>query len=116
MVYTASEAPTPRTEVCGVARLEEGRAEIDLPDHFSWVTAEDEDLVVDTTPYSVDSGGLAVVERSTETIVVEDRDGDGDYEFSYTVRGTRSGHEDKVVVREPTTRSRDGPAPATADD
>lgn len=101
VAYTASEAPTARTEVSGVARLDDGRTRIDLPEHFGWVTSDDEPLHVQTTPYSVDSAGLAVVERTTEGLVVADRDGEGDYEFAYTVTGTRAGHEDKQVVREP---------------
>lgn len=101
VVYTAAESPTPRTETSGVASLEDGRAEIDLPEHFGWVTAADEPLLVQTTPYAVDSAGLAVLERSVDRLVVADRDGTGDYEFSYTVSGTRAGHEDKEVVRIP---------------
>jgi hypothetical protein len=101
VVYTASESGTAHTEESGVAELDDGRVEIDLPEHFAWVTSEDDPLHVQTTPYSADSAGLAVVERSTEHLVVEDLDGEGDYEFSYTVRGTRDGYEDKQVVREP---------------
>jgi hypothetical protein len=103
VVYTATEAPTPRTGASGVAELEDGRAVVDLPEHFGWVTDDDEPVVVETTPYSADSAGLAVVERSPDRLVVEDLDGDGDYEFAYTVRGTREGYADKEVVREPST-------------
>ena len=99
--YTSSEADQPLTETIGVVELEDGRAEIDLPEHFEWVTSEEEPLHVQTTPYTTDTSGLAVVERSTDHIVVEDIDGEGDYEFSYTVKGTRAGYEDKQVVQEP---------------
>jgi len=116
VVYTATEAPTPRTEASGVGELEAGRAEIDLPEHFGWVTDDEEPIHVQTTPHSADSGGLAVVERSTERLVVEDLDGDGDYEFAYTVKGTREGHADKQVVREPSTDPAEGPSPTPADD
>lgn len=101
VVYTATEDPTPRTECSGTAQLEDGRAEISLPEHFAWVTNDEEPLLVQTTPYAVDSGGLAVVERSVSRLVVEDRTGTGEYEFSYTVKGTRSGHENRQVVRVP---------------
>ena len=101
VVYTATEAPTPRTQTSGTARLEDGRAEIDLPEHFAWVTSDEEALMVQTTPYSVDSNGLAVVERSLERLVVEDLDSEGVYEFAYTVTGTREGHEQTTVVRQP---------------
>lgn len=116
VVYTSTEAPTPRTEASGVAQLEDGRAEVDLPEHFGWVTSEAEPLLVQTTPYAAGSDGLAVVERSTDQIVIEDRSGEGDYEFAYTVRGTRHGHGDKEVVRPPQRVQSGGPSPATTDD
>jgi hypothetical protein len=112
VVYTSTESPTPRTETSGVATLTDGRAEIDLPEHFGWVTSDEEPLHVQTTPYTVASAGLAVIERSTDRIVVADREGTGEYEFAYTVSGTRAGHEDKQVVREPQTVESGSPAPA----
>jgi hypothetical protein len=51
------------------------------------VTDDEEQLLVQTTPYSADSGGLAVVWRTTDRLIVEDMEGTGDYEFSYTVNG-----------------------------
>jgi len=116
VVYTSTEAPTPRTEESGVAQLEAGRAVVDLPEHFAWVTSDEESLLVQTTPYAAESSGLAVVERSTDRLVVEDRDGEGDYEFAYTVRGTRQGHEEQEVVRPPQSVHSGGPSPATTDD
>jgi len=100
VVYTATEAPTPRTEASGVAELEDGRAEVALPDHFAWVTSEDDPLVVQTTPYG-HGEGLVVAERSPDRLVVEERSGSGEYEFAYTVKGTREGHGEKAVVRDP---------------
>lgn len=116
VVYASTEAPTPRAEASGVTELEDGRAEIELPDHFGWVTDDGEPLHVQTTPYSADSGGLAVVERSTDRLVVEDLDGEGDYEFSYTVKGAREGYTDEKVVREPTTNASGDASPTPADD
>jgi len=98
VAYTAVEADRAQTETTGVAELDEGRAVIDLPDHFELVTSGEEDLVVQLTPYAVDVPGLAVTERSTDRVVVESRDGSGDFEFSYTVRGVREGYEDDEVV------------------
>ncbi len=116
VVYTATEAPAARTEVSGVAAIEDGRVEIALPDHFGWVTDASEPIHVQTTPHATDSAGLAVVERSPERIVVADLDGTGDYEFSYTVSGTREGHADKEVVREPAESPPPEPSGVTADD
>jgi hypothetical protein len=101
VVYTATEAGRAMTEITDIAQLKNGRAEVDLPAHFVWVTSKEESLSVETTPYSIDSSGLAVTERSVDQIVVEDMDGAGNYEFSYTVKGTRRGYADKEVVREP---------------
>jgi hypothetical protein len=101
VVYTATEAGRAMTEITDIAQLKNGRAEVDLPAHFVWVTSKEESLSVETTPYSIDSSGLAVTERSVDQIVVEDMDGAGNYEFSYTVKGTRKGYADKEVVREP---------------
>lgn len=109
VVYTATEAPTSRTEVSGVAQLDDGRAEVELPDHFAWVTSEQAPLVVQTTPYG-GTAGLKIVERSAERLVVEDLEGEGDYEFAYTVKGTRAGRENKQVVREPQVDAPDGAA------
>ncbi|WP_135851860.1 hypothetical protein [Halorussus salinus] len=98
VAYTAVEADQAQTETTGVAELDGGRAEIDLPEHFGMVTSDDEDLVVQLTPYEIDVPGLAVTERTTDRIVVESRDGTGDFEFSYTVRGVREGYEETEVV------------------
>jgi hypothetical protein len=110
VVYTAAEA---RTEASGVAKVEDGRAVIELPDHFDWVTSNDEPLVVQTTPYASEPVQPQVTERSTDRIVIEDFADVDEYEVAYTVKGTRVGQEDKQVVHEPTAT---GPSPAPADD
>ncbi len=100
--YKAVEAADSHTEVTDVGQLSDGRAEIDLPDHFAMVTSDDEELAVQTTPRSTESNGLAVVDQSLDRIVVEDLDGTGSYEFTYTVTGVREGHADEpVMVDEP---------------
>jgi hypothetical protein len=113
VVYTASEAAEARTEASGVAKVEDGRAVIELPDHFDWVTSDDEPLVVQTTPYASEPVQPQVTERSTDCIVIEEFADVDEYEVAYTVKGTRVGQEDKQVVREPTAT---GPSPAPADD
>lgn len=115
--FSAVEAGTPRTETAGVAALEAGRAEIDLPAQFGRVTCDDDPLIVQTTPYGGD-GGLRVAERSTDRIVVEDVDGEGEYEFAYTVKGTREGDDDERTARDATasTASTDRPSSTTDDE
>jgi hypothetical protein len=51
-----------------------------------------------TSSYARDAG------LSVRRLVIEDRDGTGDYEFAYTVKGTREGHAQKEVVRSPIDR------------
>jgi hypothetical protein len=117
VVYTATEAGTPHTEASGVAELEEGRATVDLPEHFAWVTDDGEPLVVQVTPHASEPVSPQVTDRSADRIVVEDfGDGTGDYEVSYTVKGTREGQADKEVVREPSASAENPGAPASADD
>lgn len=117
VVYTATEAGTPHTEASGVAELQDGRAEVELPEHFGWVTSEAEPLVVQVTPHAGEPVSPQVTDRSTGRIVVEDfGDGTGSYEVSYTVRGTREGHGDKRVVRNPTGEKTERRSHASADD
>lgn len=78
-------------------------ATVDLPDHFALVTNATTPLVVQVTPYSAASPGLAVVERSTDRLVVRELGGGtGGYEFAYTVKGVRLGFDDEPVVRDAT--------------
>jgi hypothetical protein len=115
--YTAMESGTPHTETAGVAELEDGRAEIELPDHFDMVTSDDEPLVVQTTPYASEPVQPQVTKRSTERVVIEDfSEGADDYEVAYTVKGTRDGYEDKEVVREPAPAAESTKSPEPADD
>lgn len=108
VVYTAIEAGTPTTEVSGVAELTDGSVELDLPDHFAWVTDDDKPLVVQVTAHAGEKVHPQVTERSTRRIVIRDfEDRTANYEVSYTVKGTRDDGEARDVVRESSTeRSR----------
>ena len=111
VAYTAVEADTAHTETSGVATLTDGRVTVELPEHFGLVTSEKAELTVQVTPHSTNAAGPAVTDRTTDRIVIEDLDGDGEYEVSYTVRGTRAGYEDGSVVTSPSrTVSPDGPS------
>ena len=100
--YTAIEAGEARTEHSDVAETSDGRAEIELPEHFRMVTSEEEPLVVQVTPYAQETVNPQVVEQSPDRVVVEDRsDCDTEYTFAYTVKGVREGFEDQEIVEEP---------------
>ena len=102
VAYNAVEAGKAHTEANDVAEMEDGRAVVDLPDHFGMVTSDDEPLTVQVTPYAREAVQPQVVERSTDRIVVEDfGDGPDEYSFAYTVKGVRRGFEDEPVVRDP---------------
>lgn len=102
VVYTSVEAGRPHTETSAVAEMKDGRAVVDLPDHFSLVTNDEEPLVVQVTPYTDEKAHPQVVERSTDRIVVEDLEAESaDYSFAYTVKGVRDGFEDREVIRDP---------------
>lgn len=98
--YTSVQAAAVRTEFSDVARLENGRAVVELPDHFGRVTSDAADLIVQVTPYGGDR--LTVTGRSLDRIVVEAPDGTGNDEFALTVKGIRDGYENRPAIRERT--------------
>lgn len=101
VVYTSVEAGRPVTETNGVEEMEDGHTIVELPDHFSMVTSEEEQLTVQITPYAGEAVQPQIVEHSTSQITVRDfGNGPNEYSFAYTVKGVRSGFEDKEVVRD----------------
>jgi hypothetical protein len=101
VVYTSVESGTPRTETNGVAEMEDGLALVKLPDHFGFVTSNDEDITVQVTAYAEESAQPQVVDRSTNQITVRDfGDTPGNYSFAYTVKGVRQGFEDQETLRD----------------
>lgn len=97
--YNAVEAGKAHTEVTDTADVENGRAVVDLPEHFGMVTSEAVDLTVQVTPFAADPVRPQVVDCSVERLVVEDfGDSPDDYTISYTVKGVREGFEDQPVV------------------
>ncbi|WMJ74701.1 hypothetical protein RCC89_16225 [Cytophagaceae bacterium ABcell3] len=98
--YTALEAGEAGTYWRGSARTENGRVEIDLPEHFGLVTSE-EGLTVNLTP----RGGWAplyVEEVSLTNLIIklDDRFSDGDVEFDFMINGIRLGYENVEVIED----------------
>jgi len=117
--HTSLEAPPVRTEISGTATLSDGQATVELPNHFAAVTSDTESVDVQVTPRSTDTACLAVTDATEQAITVEDVDGTGDYQFTYTVKGVRSGYEDRQVVRpaeDRRERSREEERQATAEE
>ena len=78
IVYHSYESSKPDYYHRGTARLENGRAEIALPEHFS-VLALEEDMTAVLTPRSAESLGLAVLTVKPDRLVVKElHNGKGD--------------------------------------
>ncbi|MFC1852432.1 hypothetical protein ACFL27_19715 [candidate division CSSED10-310 bacterium] len=100
IVYASIEGPEAAAYVRGSGTLINGEAIIELPEHFSLVV-NDFGLTVHVTPLSATSEGLAVVEKSSrQIVVVELRNGKGNYDFDYIVKGVRRGYENYQVIRQ----------------
>ena len=97
--YASLEGPEAAMYVRGKGRLVNGRAMIDLPDHFTSL-ANAETLTIQLTPASFRSKGLGYEVGQDGSIVIgELADGRGSYEFSWVVTAVRKGFEDYEVIR-----------------
>jgi hypothetical protein len=93
IVYVAAEGPEAMVFFRGTAALKNGMAVINLPEYFSMVASK-EGVMVQFTPRSMKSKGLAAVIVTNERIVVRELlKGKGKYEFDYFVTAKRAGFE-----------------------
>lgn len=106
--YCCPEGPEAAMYVRGTGRLTDGRAVIELPDHFRNLASEP-GMTVQLTPLSGESKGMAAVKKRLDGIeVIELSGGTGNYEFDWRVEAVRKGWEDYKVIR-PWLRSDDDP-------
>lgn len=97
--YVSIEGPEAAMYVRGTACLVNGRAVIDLPQHFRSLASEN-GMTVQLTPLSIDSKGLAVVQKSLNGVVVgELGNGQGNYDFDWEVKAVRRKHENYEPVK-----------------
>ena len=97
--YACVEGPEAAAYLRGTARLENGRAFVQFPQHFKSV-AVSKGMTVQLTARSVDTYGLAVLESSVDGISVgELQRGKGNFEFDWEVKAVRKGHENYEVIR-----------------
>jgi hypothetical protein len=97
--YGCIEGPELAMYVRGTARLVNGRARIELPDHFRKL-ADEQGMTVQLTPLSPESKGLCVVRKGLDGIeVAELLKGQGNYEFDWEVKAVRKDHRDFRVYR-----------------
>ncbi len=100
IVYTSLEGSTADMYHRGTYRLENGYAEIPLPDHF-YLLAEEEGMSATLTPRSIESKGLAILAIKPDRLVVQELSGGkGNYEFDYNVIATREGKVGRSNLRE----------------
>jgi hypothetical protein len=98
IVYYCMEGPENGIYLRGTSHLVAGRAHVDLPDTFSSIASK-EGLTVIVTPQSLDSRGLACVNRSVDGFDVgELMQGSGEYDFDWEVKAVRRGMRDRPVV------------------
>ncbi len=97
VVYVALEGGEASTYIRGTGTLVNGKAVIDLPEHFGLVTSQD-GLTVQLTPRG-EWLQLYVVELSTGQLVVREAQSKNG-QFDYFIQGVRKGHEHHQVIRE----------------
>ena len=87
--------------VRGTGRLQKGSAEIQLPEHFRLVAAE-EGLTAQITPRDGKAKGYLYAEEVTPNhiIVVDSGGGESNARFDYLVMGVRKGFENHEVIQE----------------
>jgi len=101
IVYVCLEGGENGVYVRGSGQLENGRAEIELPEHFALVAAE-EGLTSQITPRDGKALGYLYVEEvlPDHVVVAESGGGTSDARFDYLVMGVRRGFEEHKVIRE----------------
>jgi hypothetical protein len=93
LVYAFFEGPEHAVFLRGTARLVDGKAIIETPEHFRAVAGE-EGITVQFTPRSSDTFGLAAVDITRDRIVVAELKGETHtYEFDYFITAKRAGFE-----------------------
>jgi hypothetical protein len=87
----------------GIARTENGKATVSLPDHFALVTSEEAPLTVQLTAEGAPAL-LYVVSKSRHTLEVKMKGDDyldfRDVTFNYFVQGVRDGFEDHIAIQD----------------
>ncbi|MEM7655899.1 MAG: hypothetical protein AAF399_07210 [Bacteroidota bacterium] len=100
--YASLEGPEAGAYDRGTATLVNGEAEITFPEHFQLV-ANPQTMTITTSPWSADSKGLAVIERTETGFKVKELfSGTGNYQFDWEVKCVRKGFEDYQVIRNAT--------------
>jgi hypothetical protein len=98
IVYTSLEGPEVAIYHRGVVALVNGRASIELPEHFT-ALAKPDSVTVQLTPVSLRSLGLGVEAIGDGRIEIgELHDGTGSYDVHFVVHAVRQGYEERQPV------------------
>jgi hypothetical protein len=97
IVYISLEGGEAGTYMRGTWKLDNGKAVIELPEHFGLVTSED-GLTIQLTPRG-EWLQLYVVQLNTRQIVVQEAQGKSG-QFDYLIQGVRKGYEHHEVIQE----------------
>ncbi len=93
IVYATLEGGENGTYWRGTARLENGMAEVIMPDHFRKTTSPDYPVTVALGALG-ECNGLMVAEKSNEKIIVKEfHGGTSNAEFDFIIMGKRRGYE-----------------------
>lgn len=112
--YASLEGPEAAMYCRGSGTLVNGRARIDLPDHFR-ALAQEGTLTVLLTPNSFETPGLGFGKKSLDGIEVgELNNGQGNYDFDWEVKAVRKRTKDFKVIRPWTNRLITGADPKEA--
>lgn len=100
IVYACIEGPEAAAYDRGTAELINGEAFIPFSETFG-IVANPETMTIMTSPWSAESKGLAVVERTEAGFRVKELySGTGNYRFDWEVKAVRKGWEDFEVIRD----------------
>lgn len=100
IVYACIEGPEAAAYDRGTAELINGEAFIPFSETFG-IVANSETMTIMTSPWSIQSKGLAVVERTESGFRVKELSGGtGNYRFDWEVKAVRKGWENFEVIRD----------------
>lgn len=100
IVYACIEGPEAAAYERGTVTLVNGEAEVFFSESFE-IVANPETMTVMTSPWSAESQGLAVVERTAKGFRIKElAGGTGNYKVDWEAKAVRKGWENYEVIRD----------------
>lgn len=111
IVYACIEGPEAAAYERGTVQLVNGEAEVTFSEHFE-IVANPTTMTILTSPWSADSKGLAVVERTATGFKIKElHGGTGNYNVDWEVKAVRKGWEDYQPIRDREQENAPNPTP-----